>query len=183
MKKAALALALTSVLLVAMHVNTIASPNAVSVDTIPNTLRTDRFDLTLSSVPPSTKNTLSLTEASFRKKFGKPQHAAIEYSEVDDKNIKHLRYDGMEVWFLEDHLDAIDITSAKYAFKLLSGGVVRVGDKIGIVRRLLLRVGEDTPSEGKMFVGLSTRDYAFDMNLLFEYDESSGVIRGISAQY
>lgn len=182
MKKSLFAPALALVLFLAIHVNSIAAPGIASVDTIPHTLRTDRFDLTFSNVPPSTKNTLSLNEASFRKKFGKPKHAAIEFSEVDDKNIRHLRYDGMDVWFLDNQLNAIDINSSKYAFKLTSGTVISVGDKIGTVRRLLQRVGEDRPAEGKFFVGLSTRDYAFDMNLLFEYDRGSGVIRGISVQ-
>jgi hypothetical protein len=182
MKKALFAPAFASFLFLAIHLSSIAAPVKGHLDTVPHTLRTDRFDLTLSSVPPSNKNILSLNEASFRKRFGKPKHAANEFSEVDDKNIKHLRYDGMDVWFLDNQLNAIDINSSKYAFKLMSGPVIRVGDQIGIVRRLLQRVGEDRPAEGKFFVGLSTRDYAFDMNLLFEYDRESGVIRGISVQ-
>lgn len=141
----------------------------------------NQFDLTKIGVGLS-KNTLLLGEQAFLKKFGKPLKATLEYSDEGEANMMHYRYKGADIWFLENNLEAINITSANYCFQMFNGSVIRVGNPISTVAHLFPSSWANKAMPGQVFVSLRNQSGPLDAHLIFEYDSNTNLIKGISVQ-
>lgn len=147
-----------------------------------DTLYFNQFDLGLTGVSPSPVNTALLGESDFIQKFGNPLNTSSDYSEEQEANMTHHVYDGAEVWFLNDAVEAFSITSADYCFQLTNGTTIKVGDDINTVINLFPGSWDTKPFPDQIFVSLWHQNGPVDMTLLFQYDLNTNLITSISVQ-
>jgi len=93
------------------------------------------FDISKTGALPSLKNTLLLNQNEFVKKFGKPQKKLVEYSELDDANMDCYIYKGMKVWFLNQSLESLELTSSNFCLNFLNKKKIMVGENIETIVR------------------------------------------------
>lgn len=147
-----------------------------------NIIDINSFDINKLSTLPSLKNTLLLNQNEFLKKFGKPQKKLVEYSEMDDANMDCHVYQGMKVWFLNQNLESIELTSSSYHLIFFNKKSIKVGDNIETIVRTYPKSWR-SKRDNQVFVGLKNKQVDIDINLLFEFDLTTRKITGISFQY
>lgn len=170
------------VLLLVVIAKSQEAPNTGPINPVPDLLYINQFDLTQINALPSTTNSLLLSTSDFFQKFGNPNGSAAEYSEELENNSLHYFYSGMDVWYNNDRLQAINITSADFAFKLTNGTTIKVGDNINNVVNLFPNSWNNVQFPGQVFVSLGDNNGPVDMNLLFEYSTINNIITSISVQ-
>jgi hypothetical protein len=148
----------------------------------PDFLDIRQFDLTITGRAPSPKNTLLLDESSFLKKFGRPSKISIDSSEMEEAKMTHYTYNGAEVWYMNNVLQAMSISSPKYCFQLLKGSSIKVGDNISAVIRMFPGSWAAKQFADQVFVTLGNKTGPVDMSLLFQYNLTTNLITGISVQ-
>lgn len=141
----------------------------------------NQFDFTPTGAPAGSNNIL-LNASDFLQRFGRPDSSSTEYAEMDETNTTHYFYNGADVWYLNDQLSAIELSSAKYCFQLSNGTVIKVGDNINVLARLFPKAWADRPAPGRLFIGLKTQTGPVDTVLLFEFDPNTNLILKISLQ-
>lgn len=141
----------------------------------------NKFDISIAGRTPSHTNTILLNQSVFLKKFGRPLKFSTEYSEMDEDSVTHYYYEGADAYFIKNDLRAINIESHKYAFQLIDGTSIKVGDNISALNKLIpvLRIDSEP---GRVFVPLCRGNVSLDTSLLFEYDIHSGIITSFSIQ-
>lgn len=144
-------------------------------------LTISQFDLTRTGTSPST-NTILLGESDFLQKFGSAATTSTEYAEEDDSNMTHYNYNGADVWYENDELIAINITSPNFAFEMTNGTVIKVGDNIASVGNLFPTSWSNKQFTNQVFVGLNDQIGVVDANLVFEYDTNTNLITEITVQ-
>jgi hypothetical protein len=147
-----------------------------------NIIDINSFDISISGTLPSLKNTLQLSQNEFVIKFGKPQKKLVEYSELDDANMDCYIYKGMKVWFLNQNLESIELTSSKYYLIFFNKKSIKVGDNIETIIRTYPKSWR-SKRDNQVFVGLKNKQVDIDINLLFEFDLTTRKITGIYFQY
>jgi hypothetical protein len=140
------------------------------------------FDISKTGALPSLKNTLLLNQNEFVKKFGKPQKKLVEYSELDDANMDCYIYKGMKVWFLNQSLESLELTSSNFCLNFLNKKKIMVGENIETIVRTYPKSWQKK-RDNQVFVGLKNNQLIIDINLLFEYDSTTRKITGIYFQY
>ncbi len=93
----------------------------------------NQFDLSIAGTPASSINTILLGESAFLQKFGSPASSSTEYSEEEEGNMTHYAYNGADIWYMNDALQSMNITSPNYSFQLSNGSSIKVGDNINLV--------------------------------------------------
>jgi len=149
---------------------------------IPDLLYINHFDLTFNGSGVSDSNTILLKESDFIQKFGSPIATSTDYSEELETNFTHHIYNGAEVWYMNNILQAFIIKSPYYSCQLYNGANVRVGDNISVVANLFPGSWATRQFSNQVFVTLVNQSGPVDMSLLFEFDPSSGLITSISVQ-
>ncbi len=147
-----------------------------------NIIDINSFDINLLNTLPSLKNTLLLNQNEFVKKFGKPQKKLVEYSELDDANMDCYVYKGMKVWFLNQNLESIELTTSIYYLIFFNKKSIKVGDNIETLVRTYPKSWQ-SKRDNQVFVGLKNNQVNIDINLLFEFDLTTRKITEISFQY
>ena len=149
-------------------------------NSIPSLLRIEQFDLKpLSSQ--SSKNSILLDERDFIIKFGNPISIMNEFDEMLQSNLKHLKYNGADVWFLNNELFRIIFTNNHYCFAMSCDKVIKVRDSIDLVAELFPVAWKDQENpQGQVFLNLSYNNVELDLSLNFEYDINSKKIKSIS---
>ena len=143
-------------------------------------LRIEQFDLKPLSSQYS-KNSILLDERDIITKFGNPINIMNEFDEMLQSNLKHLKYNGADVWFLNNELFRIIFTNNNYCFAMSNDKVIKVGDSIDLVAELFPVAWKDQENpQGQVFLNLSYNNVELDMSLNFEYDINSKTIKSIS---
>jgi hypothetical protein len=150
--------------------------------TSPEVLSIHQFDLSITGRAPSSINSILLGEKKFLKKFGTPSRVSIDSSERDEANMTHYTYNGAEVWYMNNVLQAMSISSPKYCFQLLKGSSIKVGDNISAVIRMFPGSWAAKQFADQVFVTLGNKTGPVDMSLLFQYNLTTNLITGISVQ-
>lgn len=147
-----------------------------------NIIDINSFDISRSGTLPSLKNTLLLNQNEFVKKIGKPQKKLVEYSELDDANMDCYVYKGMKVWFLNQNLESIELTSSSYYLIFFNKKSIKVGDNIETIGRTYPKSWRNK-RDNQVLVGLKNKQVAIDINLLFEFDLTTRKITRIHFGY
>lgn len=91
-------------------------------------------------------------------------------------------YKGMKVWFLNQNLESIELTSSKYYLIFFNKKSIKVGDNIETIIRTYPKSWR-SKRDNQVFVGLKNKQVDIDINLLFEFDLTTRKITGIYFQY
>lgn len=148
----------------------------------PDTIRFIDFDMCASGVSYSPLNTALLNQSGFLSKFGTPIISSSEYSNEDDTYMNHIVYNGAEAWYMNDNLQALIFTNSNYKIVMSNGLTIKVGDAISIISALFPNSWADMDSPNQVFVQLMNSSGPVDMTVLFEFDQSTGLITSISLQ-
>lgn len=143
-------------------------------------LRIEQFDLKPLSSQYS-KNSILLDERDFITKFGNPISIMNEFDEMLQSNLKHLKYNGADVWFQNNELFRIIFTNNNYCFAMSNEKIIKVGDSIDLVAELFPVAWKDQKNpQGQVFLNLSYNNVELDMSLNFGYDINTKTIKSIS---
>jgi hypothetical protein len=140
------------------------------------------FDISKTGALPSLKNTLLLNQNEFVKKFGKPQKKLVEYSELDDANMDCYIYKGMKVWFLNQSLESLELTSSNFCLNFLNKKKIIVSENIETIVRTYPKSWQKK-RDNQVFIGLKNNQITIDINLIFEYDSTTRKITEIHFGY
>lgn len=127
-------------------------------------------------------NSILMNESDFLLKFGLIQNANPDYSEELDSNMNHYFSNGFDVWFLDNILQAMEVTSNSYIFQMTNGTIISVGDNINTVATQFPVSWVNKDDSGKIFVCLKNNNIDIDMNLTFQYNINTNLITKISVQ-
>jgi hypothetical protein len=144
-------------------------------------LTINQFDLNRTGTSLST-NTILLSESDFLQKFGTAVTSTTEYSEENELNMTHYSYTGADVWYANDELQAINITSSNFAFQMSNGTVIKVGDNIASVSNIFPSSWSNKQFTNQVFVGLRDQIGVVDSNLVFQFDTNTNLITEITVQ-
>lgn len=142
----------------------------------------NEFDINILGSQMVSTNTLKLNRTDLLQKFGLPLEQLIMYSEIDETNMDHLVYNGLEVWFINDKLESLSVNSANYCLTFLNGNIFKVGDDVSSIINIYPKSWLNK-RDGQVFVGLKDHIGSVDMNLLFEYDTNTNLISGIHFEF
>lgn len=151
-------------------------------DSTINSLKINQFDLISRKAKASSTNTILLDATSFLQKFGIPVKTTTEYSEVDDTIITHYSYNGADVWYMNNRLEAMNITSPNYVFQLLKGRTIKVGDNISVVANLFHGSYTNRQFTNQVFIQLEDQIGPVDMLLIFQFDLHTYQVTEITVQ-
>lgn len=140
------------------------------------------FDIQKRGLLPTSLNTIRLNQTVFLQKFGLPLEKKIIYSEIDETNMDHLLYNGLDVWFMNNNLESLSLNSENYCLIFLNGNELKVGDDVSLIISLFPKSWLNK-REDLIFVGLKDKIRISDMNLIFEFDLTTNLISGIHFEY
>lgn len=150
--------------------------------TTPDTIRFVDFDMCATGVSYTPFNTALLDESSFLSKFGTPIISSSEYSNEDETNMNHFKYNGAEAWYLNDNLEALIFTSSDYKLVMSNGVIIKVGDSISTISAMFPNSWAEMESQNQVFVQLMNSSGPVDMTILFQFNSATGLITSISLQ-
>ncbi|WP_152530843.1 hypothetical protein [Sediminibacterium sp. C3] len=127
-------------------------------------------------------NSLLMNESEFQLKFNLSLNGNSDYSEEFDSNMNNYFGSGIEVWFMDNILQAMEVTSNSYIFEITNGNSISVGDNISILSTQFPNSWLNKNESGKIFVLLKNNNSDIDMNLTFHYNVNSNLITKISVQ-
>lgn len=140
------------------------------------------FDIQKRGLLPDSLNTIRLNQTSFLQKFGLPLEKKIMYSEIDETNMDHLVYNGLDVWFINNNFESLSLNSKNYCLIFLNGIEIKVGDDVSSIINLFPKSWLNKRDD-LIFVGLKDKVRISDMNLIFELDLTTNLISGIHFEY
>lgn len=127
-------------------------------------------------------NSLLMNESEFQLKFNLSLNGNSDYSEEFDSNMNNYFGSGIEVWFMDNILQAMEVTSNSYIFEITNGNSISVGDNISILSNQFPNSWLNKNESGKIFVLLKNNNSDIDMNLTFHYNVNSNLITKIPVQ-
>jgi hypothetical protein len=140
------------------------------------------FDMCLTTSSYSSLSTILLGESDFLSRFGTPISNSNEYSDEDEAYMKHIVYNGAEIWYMNNHLETLIFTNSNYKFITSNGDSIQVGDNISVVSSMFPNSWNDKITPNQVFVQLQNSTNIVDMTLLFEFDPNTNLITSISLQ-